>query len=202
MSTRAAALSVLLLALARAGAVASAATPPDEEPPEVRYAAMLEREYGPLGTTTAQILGRESTHEAVTVVGALVYRIRAKPPERRSVIEQRLVAARDLLDEVTAGGFQQYFASAAADQVTVALQAFRDMGAAELARQTQRAMSVFPQGRPPADLERRSRMLPQIQRRAQGVWGGCEDVLYLRVEGFPALALEYAKRHRARIVLP
>ena len=54
-------LRALLLWLLACGPVL-AATPnknKDEEPPEVRYAAMLEREYGPLGKTTDQILGRE-----------------------------------------------------------------------------------------------------------------------------------------------
>jgi hypothetical protein len=182
-----------------------AATPnrsKDEEPPEVRYAAMLEREYGPLGKTTEQILGREKTHQPPTIVGALLYRIRAKPPERQSVIEKRLVAARDVLDEVSNGGFSQYFGNAAGDHAALALQAFKDMGATELAKQMQRAMAVFPQGKPPTDTTRRIKVMEQVRRKSQAVWGGCEDAVYLQEEGFADLALAYAKKNRAQILLP
>ena len=70
---------------------------------------MLEREYGPLGTTTAEILGREATHEPATIVGALVYRLRAKPVERLSLVEKKLLAVYALKEEVDNGGFEQYF---------------------------------------------------------------------------------------------
>jgi hypothetical protein len=193
-----------LLSLLACGSVL-AATPnknKDEEPPEVRYAAMLEREYGPLGKTTDQILGREKTHEPPTIVGALLYRIRAKPPERLTPVEKRLVAARDVLDEVTNGGFTQYFGNAAGDQAALALQAFREMGATELAKQMQRAMAVFPQGKPPTDTARRVKIMEQVKKRSAAVWGGCEDAVYLQEENFAPLALAWAKKNRAQIVLP
>lgn len=197
-------LRAFLVSILACGSVL-AATPnknKDEEPPEVRYAAMLEREYGPLGKTTDQILGREKTHEPPTIVGALLYRIRAKPPERQTAVEKRLVAARDLLDEVSNGGFSQYFGNAAGDQAVLALQAFRDMGATELAKQMQRAMSVFPQGRPPTDTARRVKVMEQLKKRSAAVWGGCEDAVYLQEENFAPLALAWAKKNRAQIVLP
>jgi hypothetical protein len=186
---------------------ASAASSPahknkDEEPPEVRYAAMLEAEYGPLGKTTEQILAREKTHEPATIVGALVYRIRAKSPERLSIIEKRLLAVADLREEVNNGGFHQYFSNAAGNQATMALQALRDMGATQLAKVTQRAMSVFPGGKPPAALDARQRSMVTVRRRAEATWGGCEDEFYLRDEGFGVLALAYAKKYRAQIILP
>src|SRR5688572_26236711 len=104
----------------------------DEEPPEVRYAAMLEREYGPLGRNTEQILAKEKTHEAVTVVGALIYRIRAKPVERLSLVEKKLLAVYGLKEEVDNGGFNQYFGGPLADGAPMALQGLRDMGAAQI----------------------------------------------------------------------
>jgi hypothetical protein len=183
-------------------AATQAANNKNEEPPEVRFAAMLEREYGPLGKTTDQILGRESTHEASTVVGALLYRIRAKPAERLSLVEKKLVAARDVLDEVSEGGFNQYFSNAAGDQSSVALQAFKEMGATELGKQMQRALAVFPAGKPPADTTRRVKLMEQLKRKSSAVWGGCEEAVYLQSDGFATLALAYAKKNRAQIVLP
>jgi hypothetical protein len=174
----------------------------DEEPPELRYAAMLEAEYGPLGKSTEQILGREKTHEAATVVGALLYRIRGKPPERLSLLEKKLIAVDDLRAEVDNGGFQQYFSNGAADRSALALQGLREMGATQMARVVQRAMSVFPGGKPPAALESRQKAMAAVRRRAEAVWGPCEDEFYLHEEGYSVLALAYAKKYRAQIALP
>ena len=180
----------------------SAAPSKDEEPPEVRYAAMLEREYGPLGKTTEQILANEKTYEAVTVVGALVYRIRAKPAERLSVIERRLLAVYWLKEEVDNGGFNLYFAGPMGDGSALALQGLRDMGAAQIAKPVQKAVAVFPGGKPPADHDKRVKVMETIKRRSQGVWGSCDDEFYLREEGLAPLALAYAKKNRSAIVLP
>jgi hypothetical protein len=182
--------------------VLASPAPAAEEAPEVRYAAMLEAEYGPLGKTTEQILGREKTHESATVVGALLYRIRAKPVERLSLIEKRLLAVDDLRAEVNNGGFEQYFSNAPGDQSAVALQAFRDMGATHLARLLQRALAAFPGGKPPTDMAKRQKVVEQIRRRAQAVWGASDEEFYLREEGLSDLALAYAKKYRTQIILP
>ncbi|HEX6639326.1 MAG TPA: DUF4375 domain-containing protein, partial [Steroidobacteraceae bacterium] len=139
-------MSVKLLAVLAACLVGMAAwsAGKDEEPPEVRYAAMLEREYGPLGTTTEQILGREATHEPVTIVGALVYRLRAKPLERLSLVEKKLLAVYGLKEEVDNGGFTQYFNGPMGDGAALALQALREMQAAPLVKSVQKALAVFP----------------------------------------------------------
>jgi hypothetical protein len=180
----------------------SAGPAKDEEPPEVRYAAMLEREYGPLGKTTEQILANEKTYEAVTVVGALVYRIRAKPTERLSAIERRLLAVYGLKEEVDNGCFNLYFAGPLGDGSALALQGLRDMGATQIAKPVQKAVAVFPGGKPPSDHDKRVKVMETIKRRSQGVWGGCDDEFYLREEALADLALAYAKKNRAAIVLP
>jgi hypothetical protein len=174
----------------------------DEEPPEVRYAAMLEAEYGPLGTTTEQILSRESTHAPATIVGALVYRLRAKSPEKLTPVERKLLAVADLRDEVNNGGFQQYFANAAGDRWALAQQAFREMGATALSKVMQRALSVFAGSKPPASLEARQKAIVLAGKRAEAVWGGCDDAFYLGEEGFADHILGYVKRYRAQIKLP
>jgi hypothetical protein len=173
-----------------------------EEPPEVRYAAMLAAEYGPLGTTTEQILGREPTHEAVTIVGALVYRLRAKPAERLSATERRLLAVYALKEEVDNGGFNQYFTGPVGDGAALALQGLKDLQAASLLKTLQKALAVFPASKPPVEQARRARFIDGIKRKAAAVWGACDDEFYVREEGLADLALAYAKKHRAQIVLP
>ena len=190
----------LLAAAALGYTSAGAATPKDE--PEVRYAAMLEREYGPLGKTTEQILANEKTHEAVTVVSALIYRIRAKPVERLSAVERRLLALYGLKEEVDSGGFNLYFAGPMGDGSALALQALRDMGAAQIAKPVQRAVAVFAGGKPPANQDKRLKAMEAMKQRSQRVWGGCDDEFYLREEGLADLALAYVKKNRAAIVLP
>jgi hypothetical protein len=193
---------LLSMFIAAIGNAASSPAQKDEEPPEVRFAAMLEAEYGPLGTTTDQILARESTHEPTTIVGALVYRLRAKPAARLSSIERKLLAVADLRDEVNNGGFHQYFSNAAGDRYALALQAFREMGATALTKVLQRALTVFPGAKPSTSFDVRQRAIAGAAKRAEAVWGACDDEFYLRDEGYAALALAYAKKYRAQIILP
>jgi hypothetical protein len=192
------------VALAAACLACAAAWPasPEEEPPEVRYAAMLESEYGPLGRSTAQILAREGTHEPVTIVGALMFRLRAKPLERLSLVERKMLAVYGLKEEVDNGGFRQYFNGAMGGGSALALQGLRDMGALQLVKSVQKALAVFPASRPPADAPRRVRFIEQNPRRTTGVWDICDNEFYLHEEGLAELALAYAKKNRAHIVLP
>ncbi|HUQ09277.1 MAG TPA: DUF4375 domain-containing protein [Steroidobacteraceae bacterium] len=194
--------NLLACAALLACAPAWPAAPKDEEPPEVRYAAMLEREYGPLGTTTEQILGREPTHEPVTIVGALVYRLRSKPLARLSLTERKLLAVYGLKEEVDNGGFSQYFSGPVGDGASLALQALRDMQAAQLVKTVQKALAVFPAAKPPADQVRRGKLVDGMKRRAQGVWAVCDAEFYLREEDLAKFAFAYVKKNRAQISLP
>ena len=189
-------------ALCLATIVGRTAPPKDEEPPEVRYAAMLEAEYGPLGKTADAILSHEQTHEPGTLVGALVYRIRAKPLERLSLFEKRLLAVYGLKEDVDEGGFSAYFAAATGDSAAVALQGLREMGAVQLTRTMQKAMAVFPAGKPPVQQASRVKLIGSMQRRAQAAWSICDEEFYLREDGLAEVALKYAKKNRAQIVLP
>ena len=183
-------------------ATAWPANNPNEEPPEVRYAAMLEREYGPLGATTEQILGRETTHEPVTIVGALVYRLRAKPLAGLSAVEKKLLAVYALKEEVDNGGFGQYFGGPVGDGSALALQALREMQASQLVRSVQKALAVFPAGKPPTDHAKRAKLIDGMKRRAQNAWAVCDDEFYLREEELAGFAFAYVKKNRAQIKLP
>jgi hypothetical protein len=197
-------MQIKLLAAVAASLACAAAWPAnkDEEAPEVRYAAMLEREYGPLGTSTEQILGRESTHEPATIVGALVFRLRAKTAERLSLVERKLLAVYGLKEEIDGGGFSQYFNGPVGDSAALALQGLRDMQAVQLTRSMQKAMAVFPGAKPPVDQAKRAKLIESIRRRADGVWSACDHEFYLREEGLAEVALAYVKKNKAQIVLP
>ena len=195
-------LVICVALVAGAGACPAGQPDKDEEPPEVRYAAMLEREYGPLGTTTEQILGRETTHEPVTIVGALVYRLRAKPLERLTLVEKKLLAVYGLKEEVDNGGFNQYFRGAVSDGASLALQGLRDMQAARLLKAVQKALTVFPGAKAPSDAVKRAKLVDSMRARATNVWAGCEGEFYLGEEDLPSQAFAYAKRNRAQISLP
>jgi hypothetical protein len=192
-----------LLSLAVISGIALAAPPKkDEEPPEVRYAAMVEAEYGPLGKTTEAILSHEKDREAATVVGALVYRLRAKPLERLSLVEKKLLAVYGLKEEVDNGGFAQYFSGPLGQGSSSALQGLREMNSAPLTRTLQKALAVFPASKPPADQTKRVKLIDSIKRRANGVWSVCDEEFYLREEALADLALAYVKKNRAQITIP
>ncbi len=173
-----------------------------EEPPEVRYAAMLEREYGPLGSTTGEILGHEATNEPVTLMGALVYRLRGKPVDKLSPVEKKLLAVYGLKEEVDNGGFDQYFNGPVGDTSAAAVQGLKDMQALQVLKPLQRALTVFPAAKPPAEQAKRVKLIEGMKRRAQGVWSSCDDEFYQREEDLAALALAYVKKNRAQITLP
>jgi uncharacterized protein DUF4375 len=173
----------------------------NEETPEQRYAAMLEREYGPLGTTTDQILGHESDQDPVTIFGALVYRINAKPVERRSLVERKLAAVHALQSEVNNGGFDQYFFNDSGDESAQALAGLKEMGSAPGLKLMQRAVNAFPAGKVPTDRAKRQALMEKIRARAQSTWSACDSGFYL-IEDLGSLALAYAKKNRAQITLP
>jgi len=180
-------------------ATASAA-PPKEDPPELRFAAMREAEYAPLGKTTSEILGHEQTHDAITLVGALVFRINAKAPERRSLTERKLAAVYAVQAEVNNGGFDQYFFNDSGDDSTLALQGLKEIGSAQGVKLMQRALNVFPGGKPPVDRVKRQALVERVRPRAQAIWGACDHGFYT-LDDIGALTLAYAKRNRAQINL-
>src|SRR5262245_4792479 len=167
-----------------------------------KFDAYFEKQYGALGKTTDEILGRENPTNAFTVVGALQYRIGQKPEARLSDTERRLLAAYWLEAEVNNGGFDQYFFNSAGDNAEAALAGLKDMGAAGAAGLLERAMAVFPGGKPPADRFKRQEVMQQIATQSKPIWSKCDDEFYKRTERITDLSLAYAKKKRAEIILP
>jgi hypothetical protein len=170
-----------------------------------RMAAMAEKEYGPLGSTTDEILSHENDDQKGSVLGALFYRIGQKAGARGgnslTGTERRLCAARGFDGEVNNGGFDQYFFNSTGDDAELALAALQDMGATAAAALLERAMAVFPGGKPPTDREKRWEAMKEMESRSKPVWEKCDSEFYNCKENIDALCLAYAKKKRTEIVL-
>jgi hypothetical protein len=166
----------------------------------------FEQQYALLGQTTDEILSHENATNGYTVLGALHYRISQKAEGRgeRSLTdtERRLLAAYWVEAEVNNGGFDQYFFNSAGDEAEAALAGLKDMGAAGAAALLERAMAVFPGGKPPADRFERQKVMEQIAHQSKPVWDKCDDEFYALTESISDLSLAYARKKRAEIVLP
>src|SRR6266404_7423146 len=160
--------------------------------------AFAEKEYGSLGATTDEIF----SHEDTKILGALNYRIGQKAGARITQPERRLVAVYWLWGEVHNGGFDQYFFNSSGDDSEAALAGLKEMGAAGAAALLERAMEVFPGGKPPADRQQRVAVMDKLRKQAESVWEQCDKEFYALKEDLSELMLAYAKQKRAEIVLP
>jgi hypothetical protein len=168
--------------------------------------AWFEKEYGSFGKTTDEILSHDGSNEVSKVLGALQYRIGQKADARgeRSLTdtERKLLAANEVDAEVNNGGFDQYFSNSSGDSAEAALAGLKEMGAAGAAALLERAMAVFPGGKPPADRSKRQDAMEQIASQSKPVWDKCDSEFYKLTESITDLSLAYAKKNKAEIVLP
>jgi hypothetical protein len=171
-----------------------------------KFGDYFERQYGALGKTTDEILSHENPTNGFSVLGALHWRIGQKVEARGESsltdTERRLLAAYWVEAEVNNGGFDQYFFNSAGDNAEAALAGLKDMGAAGAAALLERAMAVFPGGKPPADRFKRQEVMQQIAAQSRPVWEKCDSEFYKPKESIGDLSLAYAKKRRAEIVLP
>jgi hypothetical protein len=90
----------------------------------------------------------------------------------------------------------------AGNNAETALAGLREMGAAGAARLLERALAVFPGGKPPADRFKRQEVMQQIAAQSKPVWSQCDSEFYKLTEDLGGLSLAFAKKKRAEIVLP
>ena len=166
----------------------------------------FEKQYGALGKTADEILSHENPTNAFTVLGALHWRIGQKAEARGESsltdTERRLLAAYWVEAEVNNGGFDQYFFNSAGDNAELALAGLKEMGAVGAAALLERAMTVFPGGKPLADRFKRQEVMERIAAQSKPVWEKCDSEFYKPKERISDLTLAYAKKKRAEIVLP
>jgi hypothetical protein len=170
-----------------------------------KMAAFQEKEYGPLGSTTEEILSHENDNLKGSILGALCHRIGQKAGSRGesslTETERRLCAAYFFEGEVMNGGFDQYFFNSAGDYAEAALGGLREMDSTAVPI-LERAMAVFPGGKPPADRKERNEVMTKMESQSKPVWDKCDSEFYARKEDIGRLCLEYAKKKRAEIILP
>ena len=171
-----------------------------------KIATYAEKEYGPLGSTTDEILSHESDDKAGKVLLALLYRIGQKSAKHgieNLTRTERLLPAVSVLDaEVQNGGFDQYFFNPGSDESETALEGLKEIGASDAAGLLERALAVFPDGKPPTDREKRWKAMDRISSKAKPIWNTLENEFYGLKENISELSLAYAKRKRAEITLP
>jgi hypothetical protein len=76
------------------------------------------------------------------------------------------------------------------------------MGAPGAAAILERAMAVFPGGKPPPDRQKRQQVMDGIRKQSEAIWEQCDDAFYALKEDLSELMLAYAKNKRAEIILP
>ncbi len=171
-----------------------------------KLALREEKKYGPLGKTTDEILSHERDDKKDDVYFALLWRIGQKIDrngwDHLTDTERRLVAVQALEGEVLNGGFDQYFFNSTGNDAEVALAGLKDIGAKIAASLLERAMAVFPGGRPPADRQQRWKAMDQIKSSSKPVWEKCDDEFYKFQEDLSQMSLAYARTNRAQIILP
>jgi Domain of unknown function (DUF4375) len=171
-----------------------------------QMAAGARNKFSPLGTTTDEILSHENDAQKDNVVGALLWRLGQKSEKRGwdnlSDTERRLIAVDAMNGEVLDGGFKQYLSDSLGGDVEVALAGLKEMGATGTVQIVERAMSQFPNSKPPTDYNQRNAVMDKIGLTADPIWQKCDDAFYAFKEDLDALELAYAKRKRADIVLP
>ena len=194
--------NVIILVVVAVAVIALFAISRWHEPAAEKSDDYFEKVYGALGKTTDEILSHENATNAFTVIGALRYRIGQKPESRLTATERRLLAVYWVEAEVNNGGFDQYFYNSAGDNAELALAGLRDMGAVAATGLLERAMAVFPAGKPPRDRFKRQEAMRQIEAQSKTVWEKCDSEFYKLTERLSDLSLAYAKKKRAEIVLP
>lgn len=168
-----------------------------------KWASSRVKEYSPLGQTTDEILSHD---DEVNVLGALCYRIAEKEATRGESsltdTERKLCAVYQLEGQVANGGFDQYFFNSTGATAEIALAGLKDMGSTAAAAILERAMAIFPGGKPPTDRQSRWKAMSRIASRSESVWEECDGEFYDKEEDTYRMCLAYARKKRAEILLP
>lgn len=127
---------------------------------------------------------------------------RKKGWEHLTDTERHLLAVQELQGEVNNGGFDQYFFNSSGNDAEVALAGLKAMGANASASLLERAMAVFPGGKPPADRQKRWAAMETIKTQSEPVWKKCDDEFYQPKDDLDELSLACAKKNKTQIILP
>jgi hypothetical protein len=116
---------------------------------------------------------------------------------------ERVVFCLDGLErEVNNGGFAQFFENSAGDHAMDTIEALKTLGAAQMAALVADAVSVFPEGRPATDRERRQEQLARLDPQAKAKLDQLDDAFYKYPENLAALERQYVRAHQDQFRMP
>jgi hypothetical protein len=163
-----------------------------------------EKRFGHLGKTTDENLGHADAEPAKTFA-ALQYRIREKRGLRGesglSAVEKRLLVLARFDSAINGDEFKAYCKSETANETSAALDALKEIHATNAVAILERAMALFPDGKPASDLVQRRELVDQLGTRAN-FWINCNADYFIDNKTVYALIVAHARKMRTEIVLP
>ena len=110
-----------------------------------------------------------------------------------SQCELGFLAARELVEEVTNGGFDQYFFNSAGSYASDALWGLRSMGAEKTASILERAMAQVPGGSVPELRHERQAVMDSLPESVQEAWDALDREFYDSSEDLNALLTAFVR---------
>jgi hypothetical protein len=110
---------------------------------------------------------------------------------------ERIVHCVDGLErDVNNGGFSQFFFNSPGNQTQETLAALQEIGAEHTARLVERAMSVFPGGRPSPDRSQRQDQLDALTEAHTAALSELDDQFYEYRDDLSGLVRAYVRAHQ------
>ena len=104
--------------------------------------------------------------------------------------------------EVNNGGFAQFFENSAGDHALDTIDALKTLGAPRMAALVSDAVSVFPNGRPAEDRERRQEQLARLDEQAKAKLDQLDAAFQEYPENLAALERQYVRAHQDQFRMP
>ena len=104
--------------------------------------------------------------------------------------------------EVNNGGFVQFFDNSAGDHALATIDALHALSAPAFAGLVSEAVSVFPDGRPDSDRDRRSRQVAALDEGARARLDQLDGRFYEYPENLSALKRQYVRAHQDEFTQP
>lgn len=111
-------------------------------------------------------------------------------------LDRFFVCAWVLDGEVNNGGFDQFYYSSSGDLALEAIEAFEAIGAHGRADIIRRANSVFPDGKPPKDMDERIALLDSMPESKKELLSSLNDEYYKIEENMDQLFFEYIRKNQ------
>jgi len=160
---------------------------------EARLDRTREVAYSPLDDAFAQ---PDDTDVYIAIAERTYAREELRGFARLSHAEQVFCCVDGLRGEVSNGGFDQYFFNYASDRAQEVVEALEEIGAKRTARIVERALSVFPRGRPSKRIGTRREQHGRLSTKSMALLGASDNEFYEDKDDLERLILDYVKANR------